>query len=394
MADASRAVKRSASEHEVKVEKKVATGKQEKNDVDEDEETFIASIENAACSLRENGYAIVPNVMSEEECDANQTRLWEFVMKVSEGRVKRDDPTTWKDWIYSTHSILQHFGIGHSRVCWSVRLCKRVHQVFAEIYGTDQLTVSFDGATIQPEYERMGGYWPSSGKGWDHSDQSPYTPKRRCIQGMVIFRAWNRGDAGIQVRPGSQRVHKDLVGRGIAPVRNVKNKETGEVRVVPDKSNWIKFARDDLDAIDNAYVIGPIKLEAPRGSLILWDSRTFHAGTLPHPSRAVPNERGAAYVCMQPDAWMTKKDRADWLDAAMHNRTTSHWPIKRKLFSLGWQTYGQPQPSYTTPEPERDDNDPVVRKLICMDTYGATGLLGWTEDRAPLLTVYSPYSKK
>lgn len=45
----------------------------------------------------------------------------------------------------------------------------------------------------------------------------------------------------------------------------------------------------------------PEKILAPKGSLILWDSRTIHTAVLPSNKRNNPkNVRFVVYVCMMP----------------------------------------------------------------------------------------------
>ena len=49
--------------------------------------------------LNGDGFAVLPGVLSADECRKEYDRAWGFVMKVSPA-VKRDDPSTW----YPTHA--------------------------------------------------------------------------------------------------------------------------------------------------------------------------------------------------------------------------------------------------------------------------------------------------
>lgn len=366
--------------------------RQSKEEVDVVDD-FVASILKAAQDMKEKGWAVIPNVLSEEECGHLKTELWDCVVKVSQGRVDRDDPSTWgpKCWPHSTHYIFQHFNFGNSKAPWRVRTNDRVIEAFAYFFGTDKLTTSFDGAFLQPEFEKIGSYYPKNSS-WEHFDQSPFLKGLRCIQGMVLFEGWEEGDAGLKVWTGSHKIHERLVEYGFAPYNTKTNKETGEViSKSPNKKNWLKLTPEMIAAVGEKHP--ELKWEvvqAPKGSLVLWDSRTGHCGTVPIKGRKNPKERAGVYVSMGPTKWMNATDIKRKVSATLNNRMTSHWPWFSTLFSETWQTYGQPQPPYTKLESERDDSDPRVRYLTCQDAYGATGLLGWSAERQPLLDFVPP----
>ena len=45
--------------------------------------------------LNEHGYAVISDVLNEEEINTNKALLWKFLEESSNGTVQRDDPETW-----------------------------------------------------------------------------------------------------------------------------------------------------------------------------------------------------------------------------------------------------------------------------------------------------------
>jgi hypothetical protein len=47
--------------------------------------------------LNEHGYAVISDVMNQDEINVNKDLLWKFIENVSEGTIQRDDPETWSN---------------------------------------------------------------------------------------------------------------------------------------------------------------------------------------------------------------------------------------------------------------------------------------------------------
>ena len=75
------------------------------------------------------------------------------------------------------------------------------------------------------------------------------------------------------------------------------------------------------------------RVHAPKGSLVLWYSRTPHMNRAPTPPA---NHRCVVYVCQAPKAYLTDKDKSNRAKAWEEKRQTSHWPCfgQVKLFPL------------------------------------------------------------
>jgi len=85
-------------------------------------------------------------------------------------------------------------------------------------------------------------------------------------------------------------------------------------------------------------------VECPAGSLVLWDSRTIHAGKEALPGRARPNDRIVAYVCCTPRSRAPQRIIDKRVKYFEEMRMTSHWPHKCRVFGKNPQTYGAPLP--------------------------------------------------
>ena len=77
-----------------------------------------------------------------------------------------------------------------------------------------------------------------------------------------------------------------------------------------------------------------------KGSLVLWDSRTFHQNT--YGDEKNNEERLVQYVCMLPRNHKdnTESNRKKRLKYFEDKRTTSHWPCPVRVNGLQPHTWG------------------------------------------------------
>lgn len=72
-----------------------------------------------------------------------------------------------------------------------------------------------------------------------------------------------------------------------------------------------------------------MKILAPKGSIVFWDSRTFHKGTAPIENRVnIDRWRFVIYVCYTPARLQTDDDTEKKIHAYINNKCTTHWPYK------------------------------------------------------------------
>jgi hypothetical protein len=109
--------------------------------------------------------------------------------------------------------------------------------------------------------------------------------------------------------------------------------------------DWYKFTTEDMQYIESKGY-KPHRVNAPEGSLILWDSRTFHCNTQAQRDRPKSKFRYVVYVCMTPRKLITKSHLKKKQKAFNELRMTNHWPHQIKLFAKMPRTYGQTFPDY------------------------------------------------
>jgi hypothetical protein len=221
--------------------------------------------------------------------------------------------------------IIQHFGVGPCQAAWDVRQNEKVVNIFSTLWNCtpDNMLVSFDGLSfhVPPEIIRRGY---NRGNTWYHTDQSFTRNNFECIQGWVTGLDVDKGDATLTFMEKSHKFHDKCAERF----------------AITDTSNWYKLSREHEEFyLENGCRYGRIK--CPKGSLVLWDSRTIHCGVESERGRAFPKFRAVIYVCYAPRNLATEKDLIKKRAAFTNQRMTSHWPCKVKLFSKTPRTYGR-----------------------------------------------------
>lgn len=296
-------------------------------------EKYIADVNTVKKVLDTYGVAIIPNVLNEEECADMNNGMWDTLEHLTskfDKPINRNDETTWRELtkLYPKHSMLiQNWSIGHAQYLWDLRQNPKIAEIYAKLWNCDKndLLVSFDAASyhMPPEKTKLGWY---RGKDWFHSDQSYLDSSFKCIQSWVTGYDINEGDATLSILESSNDYHKEFQERFKTNV----------------KDDWYKLNENELKFyIDEKNCLHK-RIKCPKGSLVLWDSRTIHCGSEAIKTREVSNFRNVAYVCYEPrtrcDEKMLKKKR----EAFNNMRMTSHWPCKVKLFPKMPRTYGGP----------------------------------------------------
>ena len=274
--------------------------------------------------LKEHGYAVVPNVISQEKVESYKTRFWQWMG--SFGTKLSEDPSTWesKNWPPSIRGLLQHYRIGHSKFVWDLRCEPAVLDVFSTIWGEERdLLVSFDGACLaKPSHIDK----TLENDSWAHLDQGPAKAgKFECIQGLMTFTEAGPGLGGLLVYKDSARLHKKFFRRFAEFSKSLGNAD--RCKLEQEHRDWY-------------FRHGAVELQpaAPPGSLLLWDSRTVHWAA--RPGHGQTHCRMAIYLCYVPRWKATEKDLQKKRKAFIDRRMTSHWPAKPKLFAKAMRTYG------------------------------------------------------
>ncbi len=316
---------------------------------------IIANIKNIKDILNEYGVAIIPNILNEKECSNFESGMFDYlehVMQNFDVPFDRNNPETFKEWykLLPKHGMLQqHFWIGHAQFNWDLRMNPKIIDVFKNIYGTDDLLVSFDGASFSPPHEiTKRGYYKNNV--WLHSDQSYLRNDFECIQSWVTAKDVDEGDATLTVLVGSHNFHR----------------ECAEEFNIEAKDDWYKLNDDEIKFYTDkgCYMLD---IKCPAGSIVLWDSRTIHCGKEALKTRKKDNFRMVSYLCYTPRIMANKKVIKKRIEAFENMRTTSHWPHKCKMFPKNPRTYGDTMPDV------QEINFPVLNhigmKLVGYDKH-------------------------
>jgi phytanoyl-CoA dioxygenase PhyH len=221
----------------------------------------IAAIEAAppvldAAQLRfwdENGYVIVPAVITPEETRALAEVVWRSV------GADRDDPETWR---LTDHGIMvqlfQHPALTPART--SPRLLK----AFAQLWGTADLWTSLDRVSFNPPV-RPGVEFPGPRLHWDISLTPPVVFQ---LQGMIYLTDTSAEQGAFEVVPG---FHKRI-------------------------DAWLEGLPDGVDPRRVDLAAEARRIAANAGDLIIWHSALAH-GASPNTS---DRPRLAQYVTQYP----------------------------------------------------------------------------------------------
>lgn len=275
--------------------------------------------------LKKYGVCVIPNIFTEDECIQIRNKIWSGVKHIQKDRFDINDKKTWRNFydFFPLHSMLiQHFSIAHLQGVWDIRQDERIGKIFAKIWNCEKedLMSSFDGISINlpPEQTNKGWFLNND---WMHTDQSPQKIGLHCIQGMVNLYPVNDYDATLTILEGSHKYHEKFF-------KKINH---------TDKEDWYKLKEGEKEYFEKKgckqYCV-----KAPIGSLILWDSRTFHQGIEAQKDRKKENFRMVVYTCLRPRNQFTEKEQEKHKKAFEEKRVTNHWGTK--LFPKIPRTYG------------------------------------------------------
>jgi ectoine hydroxylase-related dioxygenase (phytanoyl-CoA dioxygenase family) len=265
--------------------------------------------------LKIYGWAVVPNVLSKNEVIEAKRGFLDWLKKFD---LKFDvaDPSTWtkKNLLPAPRGIIQQFGIGQAQFMWDLRSKPAIIDIFAKLWATSDLWVSFDGANLSVPFAQKEKSWP-------HVDQSPMREGFQCWQGAIALTDWSETKGTLIFYEKSHTDHS-----------NIRLGDT--YRKTSYDKNYYQF-KDEVEA--QKHLTNPVKkiaVQCSAGDFVLWDSRLIHWGKAPEKPKKgdIPNYRMAAYICMQPYTSLTPQVQTSLkkrkLEAIEKGETTNHWPLR------------------------------------------------------------------
>ena len=252
--------------------------------------------------LTNNGYIVIENILNKEEIDYCRDEFFKWKSNINDHDYLHN--------LIDPHGIYKYFKVGHTRYAWFIRTHVKVQEVFKKIWETDELVVSFDGSCyLNNKINKVDNCWT-------HTDQASNCSELKCYQGLVSLT--DNIDRTLVVYEGSNNLHKKYF----------------EERNITNSRNWNKICPKYLESIKDCKRVLNIKA----GSLVLWDSRTFHQNQY----GKLQEERLVQYICFLPkkNKNNSEKMREKRLKYFDEQRTTSHWPYPIKVNGLQPQRYG------------------------------------------------------
>jgi hypothetical protein len=239
--------------------------------------------------LKELGFQVIEDVLADSEIEIGKKMFFDWHNIQNIGKLP--------------HGIFKHHQVGHTAFAWYTRTRPKVIDVFRQLWKQDDLIVSFDGSCYISPDEKRRDTW------WYHTDQAPNNSEFCCVQGFVAFT--DNETTTLKVMPGTNLEHANYM----------------KSRGITHSKNWQKIDQD----VNFTEKVVSVK----RGSLILWDSRTFHQNQYGN-----GEERLVQYVCYLPRSRANKSNLQKRSVYFQERRTTSHWPTPVRVNGLQPQVYG------------------------------------------------------
>ncbi|ORY32186.1 hypothetical protein BCR39DRAFT_504505 [Naematelia encephala] len=320
--------------------------------------------------LRTKGYCVIPSILPKERCDGyvDDALTWLEDFKLG---FKRDDNKTWKTEclpIGHKGGLYNQYCCAHEDWVWRVRCEPAVLECFKELWGTDELLVSFDAVNVTFPYGEHGRTDEAWVDPWPHQDQDPHKPVFQLAQGIVALSESGPDDGGLCVMVGSHLLHQQFFAES-GGVDESRISALNSYHFNAKEADWYRaHGCHDIKYLQFSFADAKEQIECPQGSLIMWDSRLMHWNRMPTGDRT----RVAVYVCYQPVADATPEQVKRKAEVYQNRWVATHWPALndvRAMYRGGPQRDGKPDPAdRKRPIREPVENDTLL-KLAGVKAY-------------------------
>ncbi len=270
--------------------------------------------------FEENGYVVARQVVPQETLDAVIAAIWEFL------GMNPGDPDDWYRPPHVPNSMIEMY---QHPAMWDARQSPRVHEAFADIYGTEKLWVGIDRVSMKPpvnpahpKYDTDRGFYLH----WDVDTSR--LPVPFGVQGALYLTDTTEDMGGFQCVPG---FHRGL-------------------------EEWVKTQPADRDprypdpeTLPPGMKVTPIPGRA--GDLVIWNRLLAHGNGHNRSNRP----RLAQYIKMAP----ARQD-----DEAARQSCIETW---RERLRPGWAPGGPYGPEHE--HGKTAELTPLGRKLVGLDLW-------------------------
>ncbi|GAA6032119.1 hypothetical protein JCM8097_007082 [Rhodosporidiobolus ruineniae] len=262
--------------------------------------------------LHRDGYAIIRGAVPEDRALHYREKAYEWIEKFPLG-FKRDDPSTHTQGhipIVKKGGMFHH-SIGHEKFLWDLRQEPGLIAPFAELWGTEELLVSYDGANVS----LPGAMQDPNQPAWWHIDQDPDRRGFLCAQGLVNLAPNGSNDGGLMLFKGSHKLNDEYFTKAW-------DRKAGVILKGDEAQDDFFGFDDEIIAWHKERGCEWIKTELNPGDLVIWDSRTVHYNVPPRGDR----DRVAAYTCFMPARLAAPEQLKRKQELFESRQMTTHWP--------------------------------------------------------------------
>jgi hypothetical protein len=325
--------------------------------------------------LGTHGYMVIPNVVDEATCDHIYDEFLNYLERLCPD-FKKNDRSTWTNdnLPIRTRGLLQWYNCGF--MDFNIKLHMLVKHIFEEMWGTNELWTSFGG-----------GSFTIKGKRSDFADLADW--EKKCYEKTKVhLDQTTRGFLGVQAGvaiteqredmhvftciPGSHLHHDKLldIEEELAkktyekdmeeytsklkdwevrasilkylsikdPVAEAKLKKEKPKKPTLKKTDlhWQVMCKEQLDYL-RSKGLSMKRVEAPKGSMVLWDSRTVHSSASYCATAPEGSTRLHLTVCMAPppkDEQVREEQMKKRKRAYEEGAVSKHSPDLVRLFKL------------------------------------------------------------
>ena len=274
-----------------------------------------ATIENLNETIEKYGVAVLPNVFSSEECDFVKQKIFNHLAN----RLNITEPDDVRKLNPISGGIIRTYGLPFLKEVLDIKTDPRIIAAFKKIWGGEELTGSLDAINITPppELTQAKSFFNPDISNL-HVDQGSNKLEKCCIQSFINLEPTEHGDGCLSVLTYSHNYFKDFM-------THFKINTDGQDwhLLNEEKTKWLLSKGCEFKAI-----------MAPKGSVVFWDSRTVHMGTLPREDRVDKTRwRLLVYTCYTPARYQNQYDSEIKMCAFVNNQCTSHWPYNVRIFT-------------------------------------------------------------
>ena len=221
------------------------------------------------------GVVVIENVVDQQQIESTIDEIWKIIDSSSEGKVKRDDPTTWEDeyWPDKTKKgFIQPFSEFKWKEMWLNRQNPNIIKAFEVILGQQEINVSRDRygvmrptkGIVLPDGTTIDREEHKTDSNWLHWDQNGWANNSfQGVQGLLTLSDHTDKSGGFHCVPGFTHEFKQWF--------SLHSQQTHP---------------NDFDGLVEVPVGDPIRerianINCNAGSLVIWDSRIPH-GNFPN----------------------------------------------------------------------------------------------------------------